>query len=95
MKNVYKLISILIVALVSLSQLSCATNHNHDAMDYGELVSCTSPKPEACTREYKPVCGFEADGNHRTFSNACTACASPEVTSFCEHECNKIESHLK
>ena len=94
MKSLCKIVSVLLVALISLLQLSCAT-HNHEAMDYGELVECTSPKPEVCTREYKPVCGFEADGNHSTFSNSCTACASPDVTSFCEHECNKIESHLK
>jgi len=79
------LLKIIVVSFASLSLYSCA--HTHDSLDDKKLTQCVKPKSQVCTKEYKPVCGFEADGNYRTFSNACTACATAEITSYDDGAC--------
>jgi len=75
------LLKIAVISVAFLSLVSCAHTHDESLGDK-KLTQCVSPKPAACTREYKPVCGFEADGNHRTFSNACVACSATEINSY-------------
>jgi tetratricopeptide (TPR) repeat protein len=41
--------------------------------------ACADPRPQMCTRDYRPTCGVRRDGTRRTYGNACTACADPEV----------------
>lgn len=40
---------------------------------------CADPRPQMCTRDYRPACGLRRDGSRRTYGNACTACSDPEV----------------
>lgn len=42
---------------------------------------CPSPRPEMCTREYRPVCARLAGEPERwvTRSNGCVACSDPAV----------------
>jgi hypothetical protein len=47
-----------------------------------QTIVCTDPRPEACTREYVPVCGLFDNGKRRTMANACEACASERVVSY-------------
>ncbi len=42
---------------------------------------CTGQRPQACTREYRPVCGTDVRGASRTYGNACEACANKQVVS--------------
>jgi tetratricopeptide (TPR) repeat protein len=42
---------------------------------------CADPRPQACTRDYRPACGLLRDHSSRTYGNACSACADPEVVS--------------
>jgi hypothetical protein len=42
---------------------------------------CADPRPEMCTREYRPTCGVLRDGTRRNYGNACTACSDPDVVS--------------
>lgn len=73
------------------------------------LVHCPSQRPEVCTQQYDPVCGFAKPGiplgdgqssglewatgdavqpnPHRTFGNACSACARPEVAGYLPGPC--------
>jgi len=83
-----------VILFISLLQLSCA-HTPQDTFPDVDMTQCIKPKPQVCTREYRPVCGFENDGNHKTYSNACTACASPDVISYCEGDCNKEKSLSK
>jgi len=42
-------------------------------------TQCELPRPDACTQEYRPVCGFTLDAKSKTYGNACAACADKEV----------------
>jgi len=48
---------------------------------------CEDPRPEICTMNYEPVCGFTAEGISETHSNACSACSVPEVIVYQEGSC--------
>lgn len=48
---------------------------------------CTEPRPEVCTREYRPVCGALRGGPRRTFANACAACSDGNVVSWTAGRC--------
>ncbi|CAN5921735.1 hypothetical protein BH11PSE3_BH11PSE3_03340 [soil metagenome] len=41
--------------------------------------TCADPRPQMCTREYRPACGQRRDGSRQTYGNACTACSDPAV----------------
>lgn len=62
-------------------------------------VECEMPRQKACTREYRPVCAEVDTGvrcikspcpstEHKTFANACSACADPKVLRFVPGECS-------
>jgi len=40
---------------------------------------CADPRPQMCTKDYRPACGQLRDGSRKTYSNACTACTDPQV----------------
>lgn len=56
-----------------------------------EITNCPSnrpPPPVPCTLEYDPVCGIQTDGNNRTYSNSCSACADLKVVSYMMGSCS-------
>ena len=52
-------------------------------------TACVEPRPDICTMNYMPVCGFRNNKESKTYSNACTACADSEVISYIAHACEK------
>lgn len=57
---------------------------------------CSSPRPEVCTKEYKPVCGWFSQEVQcirypcaSTFSNSCFACMDSNVAYYTDGECPK------
>jgi len=40
---------------------------------------CADPRPQMCTRDYRPACGLHRDGSRKTYGNACSACSNAEV----------------
>jgi hypothetical protein len=61
-------------------------------------TSCEDPRPQICTREYRPVCATRDNGVRcvkapcpstevATYGNACTACADPAVIHHHAGEC--------
>ncbi|HZQ01510.1 MAG TPA: hypothetical protein VFB13_18335 [Reyranella sp.] len=48
---------------------------------------CADPRPKVCTREYRPACGLRRDKTSRTYGNACSACADPEVVTQAAGAC--------
>lgn len=62
------------------------------------LTACTDPRPEMCTREYRPVCAVRDTGircittpcdstEEKTYGNACDACSDPKVHGHRPGEC--------
>lgn len=62
-------------------------------------TTCTEPRPEMCTRDYRPVCATVDTGircittpcpstEQRTYGNACSACGDKKVISHVPGECS-------
>lgn len=52
------------------------------------LNPCPDPRPEVCTREYRPVCGYAAGMRMgTTYGNDCEACADPSVEGWLPGAC--------
>jgi Kazal-type serine protease inhibitor-like protein len=49
--------------------------------------ACADPRPQVCTRDYRPACGLRRDGGHKTYGNACSACSDPEVVTQAAGAC--------
>lgn len=58
-----------------------------------DFTECTDPRPEMCTQQYQPACGYFYDGEgedgktFRTFGNHCTACQHATVKGYVPGEC--------
>jgi len=50
-------------------------------------ASCLEPRPDMCTMDYQPVCGFNVDNGSKTFSNGCAACSDRSVVKYINNEC--------
>jgi hypothetical protein len=71
---------------VSLGSLSAAKQLENKSG--GEtLTRCPEPRPQICTREYRPVCAQLSDGTFKTYATGCTACTDPTVTAYREGAC--------
>ena len=49
--------------------------------------ACADPRPQMCTRDYRPACGLRRDGTKQTYGNACSACSDPDVLSQAAGAC--------
>jgi tetratricopeptide (TPR) repeat protein len=49
--------------------------------------ACADPRPQVCTRDYRPACGLRRDGARKTYGNACSACSDAEVVSQAAGAC--------
>jgi hypothetical protein len=48
---------------------------------------CADPPAPMCTRDYRPACGSRRDGSRKTYANACSACADPNVVTQAAGAC--------
>jgi hypothetical protein len=64
-----------------------------------DYVSCKTPRPQVCTREYRPVCAQRdtgircvttpcASSEWVTLGNACSACSEPKVVGYRPGACS-------
>ncbi len=58
-----------------------------------QAIDCTEPRPQACTKEYMPVCGQKEDGTSDTYGNKCTACADKDVLSYVNEACEQPQGN--
>ena len=87
---------VLVAALAACSSSAPVQPPAEMPRDY---VACGSPRPEICTREYRPVCA-ERDTGVRcvttpcpssewiTIGNACSACSEPKVMGYRPGPCS-------
>jgi PBP1b-binding outer membrane lipoprotein LpoB len=52
-----------------------------------DMTLCTNPRPEVCTMEYNPVCGFMQNNDFRTYASPCTACSDSAVVGYTMGDC--------
>jgi hypothetical protein len=48
---------------------------------------CAEPRPQMCTKEFRPSCGTRRDGSRKTYGNACSACADGDVVNQAAGAC--------
>ena len=52
------------------------------------LKMCQAPRPDVCTMQYEPVCGYGSDYRRLgTYGNGCGACGQAEVMGYTEGDC--------
>lgn len=82
---------LLVIAILAVFLVVGCTSIVSEPIDTQLIGTACTPEQkavEACTREYMPVCGYDAEGAQLgTFGNTCTACAESAVVSFEEGEC--------
>jgi len=103
MKTIIKFIisAYLIFACTSCSvvELNKLEKHEHSSES---VTPCTNPRPQICTREYRPVCAAVETGincittprpstKEVTYATGCTACADPKVRSYRPGKCKATD----
>jgi PBP1b-binding outer membrane lipoprotein LpoB len=77
------------ILLLALVTGGCASSNatTGDSAAAGNITACTEPRPQICTREYRPVCATLADGSTKTYATGCTACSDPKVSGYRDLAC--------
>jgi hypothetical protein len=77
-----------VLPLAAVIALACTSGNKPDlSMDESATTQCVDPRPEVCTRDYRPVCGASAKGAIKTYGNACEACSDDTVVRHSAGEC--------
>ncbi|HFC92635.1 MAG TPA: hypothetical protein ENJ51_07465 [Leucothrix mucor] len=87
-----------LIFLISCQDKKTVTNPKPKSSPIGTYTECKDPRPEVCTKEFRPVCSKVDTGvrcvttpcpstENKTYSNACTACAEPKVYGFWKNAC--------
>ena len=79
----------MIVLLTGYTAVACAqsTPVETPVSPRPVLVACEEPRPQVCTMQYDPVCGFTGDIQYKTYSNACSACSDASVSGHSPGAC--------
>ena len=82
--------TLIITVWVSVPVFSGGTapeENTQEPKNAGSLVLCPEPRPQICTREYRPVCAQMQDGTFKTYSTGCTSCSDPNVIGYRDGAC--------
>ena len=86
--------------LVACGLLGGCASSARPPNDFADIdARCEEPRPEMCTREYRPVCALRDTGircvtmpcpstEWKTYGNACSACADADVIGHVAGACN-------
>jgi hypothetical protein len=82
-------LKLLVVLLISIGATACASIEDaQPSIKPIGGIACTEPRPQMCTRDYRPVCGMSGT-EQKTYGNACSACADKAVISYREGSCEQ------
>ncbi|MCP4598163.1 hypothetical protein [Neptuniibacter sp.] len=68
-----QIILLTVVAVIGLSACQSKPTMPESAL------ACESPRPQMCTRDYRPACGYISESEQKTYSNPCVACSDATV----------------
>ena len=82
--------SLTLITIASIALCGCAATPEPPTTRSDIDVRCEDPRPQMCTREYRPVCALRDTGircvtipcpstEWKTYGNACDACADVDV----------------
>jgi len=74
----------------TLTGFSANSSPNNDSVAKPAITHCLKPRPQICTMEFRPVCTKLPDGNEKTYTIACSACADTQVVGHVPQACPKI-----
>ncbi len=89
----------LCASLLLLSACGSTTSAKVEEPIQANFTACQDPRPQICTRDYRPVCAQRDTGVRcvkapcdeatelKTYSNACSACADEKVLGFFDGGC--------
>ncbi len=78
-RRVWKFVSIVVGGCVVVA-CTPVPPAGEAATSGAELTTCEDPRPQVCTLQYQPVCGFASADKFKTYSNACSACSDQAVS---------------
>ena len=55
--------------------------------DIADGEACPEPRPQVCTMIYAPVCATLENGEQKTYSSDCNACADIAVSTYVDGAC--------
>lgn len=73
---------LIVVAISNFLTTACSPQPPvREAVSAGpDLSACEDPRAQVCTLQYDPVCGHLGGDDHKTYGNACAACADSAVS---------------
>ncbi|MBB3046809.1 hypothetical protein FHR99_001045 [Litorivivens lipolytica] len=85
--------------LALLLLVGCSGSNESQSEAQVQSRQCENPRPQFCTREYRPVCGQRDTGVRcvtepcpslelNTYGNACDACSDETVVAYTEGACS-------
>jgi len=78
---------LLLTLFVAVSCSQEATLADNTVQAVSNVVTCSEPRAQMCTREYRPVCATLQNGKQKTYANGCEACADSQVKAYTPDAC--------
>ena len=85
--NSLKAIIFILIGLLCIMNGGCFLVSEQSSNQSDTFVICIEPRPEICTQDYVPVCGYLEDGSQKTYSNACSACSDKKIIRYKVSSC--------
>jgi len=90
-KKSYNSFVLLFIFICVLNLTACTANKSQPNENLAGIlksnIKCSEPRPQICTKEFRPVCGVKQDGSSKTYGTGCMACSDKLVNSYKNGTC--------